>query len=123
MTRILVLTNMYPPHHLGGYELSCWDVMQRLRARGHEVTVLTTRMRVPGVVDPSEPAEGVRRDLFFYWDDHRIVKPALRDRVRLERENQAALRSALEASRPEVVSAWNMGAMSLGLLTTIVESR
>ena len=39
---ILVVTNMYPPHHYGGYELSCWDVMRRLQTRGHWVIVLTT---------------------------------------------------------------------------------
>ena len=120
--RILVLSNMYPPHHLGGYELSCRDVMDRLRARGHQITVLTTTMRVDGVTDPpDERAQGVRRDLTFYWDDHRLVSPSLRRRLAIERANQKALRSALTDARPDVVSVWNMGAMSLGLLTTLVE--
>ena len=42
---ILVLSNMYPPHHMGGYELSCRDVVDRWRAKGHDVTVLTSTMR------------------------------------------------------------------------------
>lgn len=120
--RILVITNMYPPHHLGGYELSCQDVMSRLRARGHEVTVLTTTTRLKGVSDPpDERANGVRRDLTFYWDDHRLVNPPLRRRLAIERANQRALRSALDEVQPDVVSVWAMGAMSLGLLTTLVE--
>lgn len=124
MTRILVLTNMYPPHHLGGYELSCWDVMQRFRERGHEVTVLTTTMRVSGVADPpDEPSTGVHRELPWYWKDHEILKPSPRNRLAIERENQAILRRFLDQGTPEVVSAWNMGAMSLGLLTTVVERR
>lgn len=123
MTRILVITNMYPPHHLGGYELSCMDVTERFRARGQEVTVLTTSMRLRDVADPpAERAHGVRRDLSFYWDDHRIVTPSLRRRIAMERENQAALRRAIEDTKPDVVSAWNMGAMSLGLLTSVVEA-
>jgi glycogen(starch) synthase len=121
--RILVLSNMYPPHHIGGYELSCRDVMDRFRTRGHEITVLTTTMRLSGVEDPEgERARGIRRDLTFYWDDHRLVSPSLRGRLAIERENQEALRSALEDARPDVVSIWNMGAMSLGLLTTLVEN-
>ena len=57
--RMLVLTNMYPPHHYGGYELSCRDVVDRWRARGHDIEVLTTTMRVPGVADPpEEPGRG-----------------------------------------------------------------
>lgn len=40
--KLLVLTNMYPPHHLGGYELLSRDVLEHLRRAGHEVTVLTS---------------------------------------------------------------------------------
>jgi glycogen(starch) synthase len=123
VTRILTLSNMYPPHHYGGYELSCRDVMDRLRARGHEVTVLTTTMRVAGTPDvPGEREQGIRRDLEFYWDDHRLVSPGLRARLRLERVNQAALEAALAVAQPDVVSVWNMGAMSLGLLTTLTRT-
>ena len=122
MTRILVLSNMYPPHHLGGYELSCRDVMDRLAARGHEVTILTTTMRVARVEDPpDERASGIRRDLSFYWDDHRILEPPVRQRMSMERHNQRALREAIDDTKPEVISVWNMGAMSLGLLTTLAE--
>ena len=123
MTRILVLSNMYPPHHLGGYELSCRDVMDRLRDQGHEITILTTTMRVAGVPDqPAEAMHGIRRDLAFYWEDHKILNPSLRRRLQMERVNQAALRRAIEECDPEVVSAWNMGAMSLGLLTAVVDA-
>ena len=122
MTRILVITNMYPPHHLGGYELSCRDVMDRLRERGHEVEVLTTDMRLPSVEDPPhERAHGVHRDLKFYWDDHRLLSPPFLRKLTIERGNQRALESAIARHRPDVVSAWAMGAMSLGLLTTVVD--
>jgi glycogen synthase len=122
MTRILVLSNMYPPHHLGGYELSCRDVMDRLRARGHEVAVLTTTMRVPGVTEPqTERRDGIHRELAFYWRDHLLLRPWIPRRLAIERANQRALARALGEFRPDVVSAWNMGAMSLGLLTSIVE--
>ena len=122
MAHILTLSNMYPPHHYGGYELSCRDVMERFRRRGHDVEVLTTTMRVRGVEDPpNERATGIRRDLTFYWSDHRLVSPPLLERRRIERANQSALAAALDDVRPDVVSAWNMGALSLGLLTTITE--
>lgn len=125
MTRILVLSNMYPPHHLGGYELSCRDVMNRLRARGHDITVLTTTLRLPDVDNEprEEQTQGVRRELSFYWDDHRIVTPPIWRRLAMERGNQTALRKAVAETRPEVVSAWNMGAMSLGLLTSVIEAK
>ncbi|MGH2726757.1 MAG: glycosyltransferase family 4 protein, partial [Actinomycetota bacterium] len=64
MKRILVITNMYPPHHLGGYELSCRDVVNRWRAMGHAVTVLTSDLKTDGATRPEDEA-GVRRDLSF----------------------------------------------------------
>jgi glycogen(starch) synthase len=122
--RILVLTNMYPPHHFGGYELFCSDTVERFAALGHDVTVLTTTLRLPDVADPPEErAKGVRRDLNFYWDDHRLLSPPLRQRVAIEKANQSALRDAICKAQPDVVSIWNMGAMSLGLLTTIIEDQ
>jgi glycogen synthase len=124
MTRILVLSNMYPPHHLGGYELTCRDVVDRLRDRGHEIEILTTTMRLPDVREPTdERARGIHRDLEFYWDDHRLLTPSFARKLAIERGNQRAIASAIARARPDVVSAWNMGAMSLGLLTTIVERR
>ena len=38
--RVLVLTNIYPPHHYGGYELACQAVVERWRAEC-AVTALT----------------------------------------------------------------------------------
>lgn len=120
--KVLVVGNMYPPHYLGGYELFCHDVVRRWRERGHEVTVLTSDVRIPGVADlPGERAAGVRRDLGLYWDDHELLSPPLRQRLAHERRNQAALAAALAESRPDVVSFWNMGTMSLGLLTAVAE--
>ena len=113
---------MYPPHALGGYEQSCRDVMVRMRRNGHHVTVLTTTMRLPGVADDLDDDIDVRRELEFYWDDHELVTPSARSRLRVERHNQRVLRKALRETRPDVVSVWNMGAMSMGLVTTLAGS-
>ena len=43
--KILVVSNLYPPQHVGGYELGCRDVVEKLRARGHNVRVLTSTFR------------------------------------------------------------------------------
>lgn len=119
MTRVLTLTSLYPPHHLGGAELSCRDVMIRLAERGHEVEVLCADTRLPGVVDMEE--SGVRRRLHVYLKHGEPWSPTLRQRLVSERHNQAVLAEALARHRPEVVSVWHMGAMSLGLLTTLIE--
>jgi glycosyltransferase involved in cell wall biosynthesis len=117
--RVLAITNMYPPHHYGGYELLCEGAMQHLAERGDEVTVLTTTVQRDGVPDPPGGAIGVRRELRMWWDDHVLLSPPLPARARTEAHNQRTLGAALDAVRPDVVSIWNMGGMSMGLLATI----
>jgi glycogen synthase len=122
VTRVLVLNLYYPPHHLGGYEASCADVMRRLADRGHDVAVLTSSVRPAGAVDPAGEREGtvpVWRDLTAYVEDDRLLSPPIHRRWRIERANQRALRRAIDRHRPDVISAWQMGGLSLGLLTTI----
>jgi glycogen synthase len=40
--KILVVSNLYPPAQLGGYELGCFHIVEELRLRGHDVHVLTS---------------------------------------------------------------------------------
>ncbi len=42
MPRLLVLSNLFPPKYLGGYELACADVVAGLQRRGWRVSVLTS---------------------------------------------------------------------------------
>jgi len=113
---ILVISNLYPPHGIGGYEERCRDWVEEMRQRGHTVTVLTSTYRRPGSAAAVEPAEvGVRRHLvphgfFGYpWRPiHRLYA--------LERANHRALRAALAAVAPDVVHVWNMGGISKSLL-------
>jgi glycogen(starch) synthase len=119
--RILVLTNMFPPHSYGGYERLCHDVAERWSRAGHHVVVLTSDIRVPGAGSGDRPQMEVRRVLKLYWEDHRILRPGLWRRVRWERGNQRHLARALEDVQPDVASAWAMGAMSLSLLARLGE--
>lgn len=41
--KILIVSNLYPPHYMGGYELRCASVAKALREAGHEVRVMTSR--------------------------------------------------------------------------------
>ena len=52
--RILTLSNLYPPHYVGGYELRCGKVVEALRRRGHSVEVLTSNHGVGGDRPPAE---------------------------------------------------------------------
>jgi glycogen(starch) synthase len=120
--RVLVIGLHYPPHHLGGYEVSCRDVMERFAARGHEVAVLTSTIRRPDVDDPPGERDGavpVWRDLQAWFRDDDLYAPRFTERWRMERASHCALEQALDRHRPDVVSVWQMGALSLGLLHAV----
>ena len=114
--RILTVGNMYPPHHLGGYELMWRSAVAHHRAAGHQVRVLTTDWREP-YLDASTPEdEDVHRQLRWYWHDHDFPRLGPRARLALERHNAEVLERHLSDFRPDAVSWWAMGGMSLSLI-------
>src|SRR5688500_15113330 len=107
---------MYPPQHLGGYELMWRSWVAHLRARGPEVRVLTSDWRQPGA-DSSLPEDhDVHRDLRWYWHDHRFPRMGPAARLALERHNAAVLDRSLAEFAPDAVCWWAMGGMSLSLI-------
>ena len=116
MTRVRILTvgNMYPPHHLGGYELLWQAGVGALRADGHEVRVLTTDHCEHATSGDDDP--DVHRELRWYWRDHDFPRLSLRERYALERHNRRVWERHVAEHRPHTVSWWAMGGMSLALI-------
>jgi glycosyltransferase involved in cell wall biosynthesis len=69
--RVHVISNLFPPDVLGGYELLAADVVAGLQERGHTVTVVTT--------GTAPPAPGVARVLHL---SRPFGSDARRDRMR-----------------------------------------
>ena len=44
--RILIMTDLYPPHVMGGAEFSCQSHAEGLQGRGHEVFILTSKWQI-----------------------------------------------------------------------------
>jgi glycosyltransferase involved in cell wall biosynthesis len=112
--RLLAVGNMYPPHHLGGYELAWQGAMDHLRGIGHDVAVLTTDTRLDGVGEADAP--WVARELRWYWRDHDWPPMTAREVLGLERHNHAVLGERLRSWHPDRVLWWSMGGMSLSLV-------
>lgn len=96
--RVLVVSNLFPPAVLGGYEVECAGVVERLRGE-HEVLVLTSRRgRQGGVAEP-----GVARLLDFlpHRPLSRILSPLYAIRA------ARATRRILRTFEPDVVYVWN----------------
>jgi glycogen synthase len=114
--RVLSVGNMYPPHHYGGYELVWRSTVEHLRARGHEVRVLTTDTDT-GATEPDGP--GVHRELRWRLRDAQFEKASRRVRVSEARHNHRTLDSHLDEFQPDVVAWWAMGGLTLTLLESV----
>jgi len=110
---------MYPPLHLGGYELIWESAVEHLRAAGHEVDVLTTDHGIADGGHPPGDDPGVHRELRWYWRDHEFPRLPVRKRLTIERHNARVMARLLGERDPEVVSWWSMGGMSLSLIEAV----
>lgn len=117
--RVLAVGNMYPPHHLGGYELMWRSNVAHLRSLGHAVRVLTSDYRGRELDDALPEDVYVDRSLRWYWRDHAWPRLGFGERLRLERWNLRLLDRHLGDFRPDVVAWWAMGGMSMSLIETV----
>jgi len=112
--RLLVVSNYYPPHHIGGYELGCRDIVERLRRAGHEITVLTSQEGVP---------RPTRTDYVWRWltSDlrRRVPMIGISEAIRAAADelwNQWVFRIICRRCRPDVVYVWNPVGISLSAI-------
>ncbi|NQU11703.1 glycosyltransferase family 4 protein [bacterium] len=108
--RLLVVSNFYPPHHLGGYEIGCSDVVDGLRERGHDVQVLTSTYGVIGpqvdghvhrVLEQDLSADLRRGSRRGGWAEK--IRAAKK-----ESHNRRVFRHWLRTATPDVVYFWNL---------------
>ena len=115
--RLLFVSNLYPPHHIGGYELVCQRTAEGLRARGHDVRVLTSTFQ-------SGPREDelVHRALSCAYQPPDHFPDASPSDADL---NGSILAGEIAATRPDVVILWNLHGLGMLRLysTALKEAR
>jgi glycosyltransferase involved in cell wall biosynthesis len=112
MVTILVISNLYPPHYIGGYELGCRDVVEALKGRGHDVRVLTSTY---GVAERQVDGEVYRWLEADFETKPRGRVGSAAHLLRKELTNRAAFERALRACRPQLIYVWNPVSISLAL--------
>lgn len=117
LMRILVVSNLYPPHYVGGYELRCRDITEAMLARGHEVQVLTSNHALNGVEDEARDFTVERTLRLHGFFGHPWL--GIRKLEALELHNNATLLSAIERFKPDLVHVWNLGGISKSLVLTL----
>ena len=122
--KILMVSNLYPPHYHGGYEVRCAQVAEALLRAGHEVRVLTTVYGLPlgpgGKFQPTtETINGVRIDRWLYnyaFGPQGAGRPWTWSQAKRELKDAREFLGIMDEFRPDVVNWWNMNGVSMLLL-------
>jgi len=122
--RILVVSNLYPPHHQGGYELRCAQVVNDLRRRGHTIHVVTSDYRITesghDMLAREESINGVPVSRFLR--QHRLDptvtagKLGFLEIVKRQRADLIRFAGILDQFKPDVVSWWNLEGVTKAML-------
>lgn len=121
--RILFLSNLYPPHELGGYGQLCQEVATALSDRGHSIHILTSRHRNKKIRGADGSNAGlsnsphgqieITRTLYLQSSiQHYQPLHFLRHFQGEETHNLSALSSLVTAMQPDLIFVWGMWNLS-----------
>lgn len=116
--KILVLSNLYPPHHAGTFDYHCQTLTDALRLRGHSILVLTS---THGLRDEERDSQTERRLLLNGVYGHPLVT-GIYELRKLELHNNRALVETLEQYQPELIYVFSLAGLSKSLIFTLYHS-
>ena len=115
---ILVVSNLFPPYYIGGYELFCKDIVYGLEKRGHAVRVITSTyknnkdkkenniVRVLHLLNSFEKGEKAK----YTQDQLESIKIS----------DQRALLKEINSFRPDLLYVWHMANLHKNLMNTLI---
>ncbi|MGD9849375.1 MAG: glycosyltransferase family 4 protein [Desulfuromonas sp.] len=106
--KILALSNLYPPHAVGGYERLCHEVMTELADRDHQISVLTSTY---GGQCQEEANHQVLRRLQLLAPADNIYAPfdaTAEERDRINQHNREQLQQVVSQEDPDLLFIWNL---------------
>ncbi|MBN2643712.1 MAG: glycosyltransferase, partial [Victivallales bacterium] len=119
-SRILVVTNLYPPQELGGYGRSMFNFANELRTRGHEVRVLTSYLPSLDPCPEHEPFIDRSLELFGDWINGRIVNHPEPEPIILK--NIATVTRVIRELKPDFILAGNLDLINYNIVTPILNN-
>lgn len=115
--RILIISNLYPPYYVGGYELGCYEAVEWLKASGHQVEVLTSTYGV----DEFRYEHGIYR-----WFRLQVLEAKKTDGLSgfmqlflIEIEAYLAIKKLFFNFNPDLVYIWNPINIPVSLISFI----
>lgn len=106
--KILIISNLYPPYSIGGYEIGCKDVTEALVVRGHEVSILTSCYQC----STTDTSKKIARELLHTFPDssRRSKSESYKKLMIPIRQfwNQFKFKQHVSSFRPDIIFFWNL---------------
>lgn len=119
-SRILVITNLYPPQELGGYGRSMFNFANELRARGHEVRILTSYLPSLDPCPEHEPFIDRSLELFGDWINGQIVNHPEPEPIILK--NIVTVTRIIRELKPDFILAGNLNLINYNIIAPILNN-
>ena len=110
--KILVISNYYPPHYIGGYELACFDTVEFLKHKGHDVKVLT------GNYKSNTSDNDIYRQLRYI----NYYTPSYKDKYDVEQYNFDITKELIQTVDPDIIYIWSLRLLSLAPVWAVEKS-
>ncbi|MDP8228112.1 MAG: glycosyltransferase, partial [Candidatus Electryoneaceae bacterium] len=123
--KLLIISNLYPPYVLGGYEILCHQVSNELKARGHQVVVLTSTHGVEdGVEDgvQDDPSENIHRVFKLYLPFTQKPRLLRHRRWLTGRYNYRVAEDFIKREKPDLIFVWSQLRLTVGSARAALDS-
>ena len=122
-----MVSNLFPPYFLGGYEILCSQVCEYFSRFGHEIFVLTSDhgteakkteedICLPGYKD-------IARRLKLYLPFNHPPRLLRRKRHQIGRYNRGITQAMIQEAKPDVIFIWSQLRLTLGPARAAQDSR
>jgi len=113
--KILVVSNLYKPHEVGGYEINCHDFNILLKELGHQIKILTSKIKNDKIVDKS-----VCR--YFKISENFGTDKKVFNYKYCNQYNSNIFNQQLKSFQPDLILLWNIKGLGTDIINDLIIS-
>jgi len=112
--RILTISNYYPPHFIGGYEIACKETMDFLKEQGHDILVISSDYQ-----KSNETEEQIERSMRITdYNSSSYINKKLD-----EYHNYNIVKNAIQTFQPDLIYYWSLRGLGIKILKNTEETK
>lgn len=124
--KVLFISNLFPPHFIGGYEIACKDTYQLLNDNKVECKVLTSDFTnndyLNNKLNISKKSEIDVLRILKLHTDFKSPKNTLNYNL-IDKQNARIISEYVELFQPDIIYCWNIYGLGTGFLSNINSKR